>query len=90
MSEPAANQECFRRRRVLGENRRTARAAGLLTDIQARLINVVVVSKVDRLTRSLTDFAKMSEVSDDHSVSFVAITQQSNSIISTRRLTLLP
>jgi DNA invertase Pin-like site-specific DNA recombinase len=48
----------------------------LLVDINQRLIDVVVVYKVDRLTRSLADFAKMVEVFDAHGVSFVAVTQQ--------------
>jgi site-specific DNA recombinase len=49
---------------------------------------VVVVYKVDRLTRSLTDFAKMVEVFDAHGVSFVAVTQQFNTTTSMGRLTL--
>lgn len=48
----------------------------LLADIRDKLIDVVVVYKVDRLTRSLADFAKMVEVFDAHGVSFVAVTQQ--------------
>jgi site-specific DNA recombinase len=48
----------------------------LLGDINQSLIDVVVVYKVDRLTRSLADFAKMVEVFDAHEVSFVAVTQQ--------------
>src|SRR5919199_1300090 len=44
----------------------------LLADIQSRLIDVVVVYKVDRLTRALTDFAKIVEVFDQHGVSFVS------------------
>src|ERR1700746_768996 len=47
-----------------------------LGDIRQRLIEVVVVYKVDRLTRSLADFAKMVELFDEHHVSFVAVTQQ--------------
>ena len=50
----------------------------LLSDIRERLIDVVVVYKVDRLTRSLADFAKMVETFDAHGVSFVAVTQQFN------------
>ena len=60
----------------------------LLSDIRERLIDVVVVYKVDRLTRSLTDFAKMVEVFDAHAVSFVAVTQQFNTTTSMGRLTL--
>jgi site-specific DNA recombinase len=60
----------------------------LLTDINQGLIDVVVVYKVDRLTRSLADFAKMVEVFDAHGVSFVAVTQQFNTTTSMGRLTL--
>src|SRR5467141_2150092 len=60
----------------------------LLADINQGLIDVVVVYKVDRLTRSLTDFAKMVEVFDAHGVSFVAVTQQFNTTTSMGRLTL--
>ena len=60
----------------------------LLADISQRLIDVVVVYKVDRLTRSLADFAKMVEVFDAHGVSFVAVTQQFNTTTSMGRLTL--
>src|SRR5205807_10209122 len=49
------------------------------------LLNVVVVYKVDRLTRSLSDFAKMVEVFDSHGVSFVAVTQQFNTTSSMGR-----
>src|ERR1700704_1925878 len=60
----------------------------LLADIQSHLIDVVVVYKVDRLTRSLSDFAKMVEVFDARGVSFVAVTQQFNTTTSMGRLTL--
>jgi DNA invertase Pin-like site-specific DNA recombinase len=60
----------------------------LLADIDQGLIEVVVVYKVDRLTRSLADFAKMVEVFDAHGVSFVAVTQQFNTTTSMGRLTL--
>jgi site-specific DNA recombinase len=60
----------------------------LLSDINHGLIDVVVVYKVDRLTRSLTDFAKMVEVFDARGVSFVAVTQQFNTTTSMGRLTL--
>ena len=60
----------------------------LLDDIGHGLIDVVVVYKVDRLTRSLTDFAKMVEIFDGHGVSFVAVTQQFNTTTSMGRLTL--
>jgi site-specific DNA recombinase len=60
----------------------------LLSDIRERLIDVVVVYKVDRLTRSLADFAKMVEIFDVQGVSFVAVTQQFNTTTSMGRLTL--
>src|ERR1700724_925947 len=60
----------------------------LLSDINQGLIDVVVVYKVDRLTRALADFAKMVEVFDAHGVSFVAVTQQFNTTTSMGRLTL--
>jgi DNA invertase Pin-like site-specific DNA recombinase len=60
----------------------------LLTDITQGRIDIVVVYKVDRLTRSLADFAKMVEVFDAHRVSFVAVTQQFNTTTSMGRLTL--
>jgi len=60
----------------------------LLTDIGEGLIDVVVVYKVDRLTRSLADFAKMVELFDNRQVSFVAVTQQFNTTTSMGRLTL--
>jgi len=50
----------------------------LLEDVQANKINVVVVYKVDRLTRSLSDFAKIVETLDAKGVSFVSVTQQFN------------
>ena len=60
----------------------------LLSDIDAQRIKVVVVYKVDRLTRSLADFAKMVERFDAHGVSFVSVTQQFNTTTSMGRLTL--
>ncbi|MGA9721666.1 MAG: recombinase family protein [Candidatus Binatus sp.] len=60
----------------------------LLADIAEGLIDVVVVYKVDRLTRSLAGFAKMVELFDAHGVSFVAVTQQFNTTTSMGRLTL--
>src|SRR3954471_5946577 len=50
----------------------------LLAAVQARKIDIVVVYKVDRLTRSLADFAKLVELFDQHSVSFVSVTQSFN------------
>jgi site-specific DNA recombinase len=60
----------------------------LLEDVQARKVNVVVVYKVDRLTRSLADFAKIVEALDARGVSFVSVTQQFNTTMSMGRLTL--
>src|ERR1700704_479177 len=60
----------------------------LLADIQSHLIDVVVVYKVDRLTRSLADFAKIVEIFDAADVSFVSVTQQFNTTTSMGRLTL--
>jgi site-specific DNA recombinase len=60
----------------------------LLADIDAGRIDVVVVYKIDRLTRSLADFAKLVEAFDARSISFVAVTQQFNTTTSMGRLTL--
>jgi site-specific DNA recombinase len=60
----------------------------LLDDIEAGQVDVVVVYKVDRLTRALSDFAKLVEVFDRRDVSFVSITQQFNTTTSMGRLTL--
>ena len=60
----------------------------LLEDIESHKIDTVVVYKVDRLTRSLGDFAKIVEVFDTHDVSFVSVTQQFNTTSSMGRLTL--
>ena len=60
----------------------------LLDDIEAGKIDVVVVYKVDRLTRSLADFARMVEIFDEKKVSFVSVTQQFNTTSSMGRLTL--
>jgi site-specific DNA recombinase len=60
----------------------------LLIDVQARRIDVIVVYKVDRLTRSLADFAKLVETFDAHGVSFVSVTQSFNTTTSMGRLTL--
>jgi site-specific DNA recombinase len=60
----------------------------LFADIRARKVDIVVVYKVDRLTRSLADFAKLVELFEAHGVSFVAVTQQFNTTTSMGRLTL--
>jgi site-specific DNA recombinase len=68
-------------------SRLTVALQSLLGDIQARKIDVVVVYKVDRLTRSLADFAKLVELFEAHGVSFVSVTQQFNTTTSMGRLT---
>jgi len=60
----------------------------LLAAIRDRRIDIVVVYKVDRLTRSLTDFARLVELFDGHGVSFVSVTQSFNTTSSMGRLTL--
>ena len=50
----------------------------LLEDVRAGKVDIIVVYKVDRLTRSLADFAKLVELFDQHDVSFVSVTQQFN------------
>ena len=60
----------------------------LLADIAAGRIDTVVVYKVDRLTRSLHDFAKIVDAFDANGVSFVSVTQQFNTTTSMGRLTL--
>lgn len=60
----------------------------LLDDVRARKLDVIVVYKVDRLTRSLADFAKLVELFDAYQVSFVSVTQSFNTTSSMGRLTL--
>src|SRR4030095_7601125 len=60
----------------------------LLDDVRSGKVDVIVVYKVDRLTRSLADFAKLVELFDQHDVSFVSVTQQFNTTTSMGRLTL--
>ncbi len=60
----------------------------LLDDVRDGRVDVIVVYKVDRLTRALTDFAKIIETLDSHTVSFVSVTQQFNTTTSMGRLTL--
>jgi site-specific DNA recombinase len=61
---------------------------GLLADIRAGRFDIVVVYKVDRLTRSLADFARLVEIFDAQGASFVSVTQQFNTTSSMGRLTL--
>jgi DNA invertase Pin-like site-specific DNA recombinase len=60
----------------------------LLNDVHSGRVDIIVVYKVDRLTRSLADFAKLVELFDTHGVSFVSVTQQFNTTTSMGRLTL--
>lgn len=60
----------------------------LIEDIKQGKVDIVIVYKVDRLSRSLTDFAKLVELFDEHHVSFVSVTQQFNTTHSMGRLTL--
>ena len=64
------------------------RLTKLIQDVSTGLVDVIVVYKIDRLTRSLADFAKMVEVFDAKAVSFVSVTQQFNTTTSMGRLTL--
>lgn len=60
----------------------------LMLDIEAGKVHIIVVYKIDRLTRSLMDFAKLVEVFDKHGVTFVSVTQSFNTTTSMGRLTL--
>src|SRR5215470_13985372 len=60
----------------------------LLQDVREGRVDVIVTYKVDRLTRSLADFARLIEIFDAHQVSFVSLTQQFNTTSSMGRLTL--
>lgn len=71
-----------------GGNMNRPALRSLLKDIDAGLVDVVVVYKIDRLTRSLADFAKLVEAFDAKKISFVAVTQQFNTTTSMGRLTL--
>src|SRR5258706_7151986 len=71
-----------------GGNLERPAAQRLLSDIRAGRIDIVVVYKVDRLTRSLADFARLVELFDAEGVSFVSVTQQFNTTSSMGRLTL--
>jgi site-specific DNA recombinase len=62
--------------------------AKLLDDVRAQKVDVIVVYKVDRLTRSLADFAKLVELFDEHDASFISVTQAFNTTTSMGRLTL--
>ncbi|HET7863437.1 MAG TPA: recombinase family protein [Burkholderiaceae bacterium] len=73
---------------VSGGNLERPALKRLMTDIEAGKIDVVVIYKIDRLTRSLADFSKMVEVFERQGVSFVSVTQQFNTTTSMGRLML--
>ena len=73
---------------VTGGNMERPALERLLTGVEAGAIDCVVVYKVDRLSRSLLDFARIMERFDRHGVSFVSVTQQFNTTSSMGRLTL--
>jgi hypothetical protein len=80
-------------RTVFRFNEKQSAGLGVITakmsaDIRAGKIDIIVVYKVDRLTRSLADFAKLVELFDAQAVSFVSVTQQFNTTSSMGRLTL--
>ena len=81
-------QDRLRRRRFFGRHDGASGFAAVARKYPQGLVDVVVVYKVDRLTRSLADFARMVELFDAHGVSFVAVTQQFNTTTSMGRLTL--
>ncbi len=71
-----------------GGNIKRPALSKLMDAIKQKLVDIVIVYKVDRLSRSLADFAKSIELFDEHSVSFVSVTQQFNTSNSMGRLTL--
>jgi DNA invertase Pin-like site-specific DNA recombinase len=71
-----------------GGNIKRPALSKLIDAIKQKLIDIIVVYKVDRLSRSLADFAKLVELFDEHEVSFVSVTQQFNTSSSMGRLTL--
>jgi len=81
-------QDCYDDGGISGASLARPDLQRLLGDIQAGKVDTVVVYKVDRLTRSLTDFAKLVELFDKHGVSFVSVTQAFNTTTSMGRLTL--
>ena len=78
----AADQDRIRRRRLFRRLDGTTPLQQLMADIREGSLDVVVVYKVDRLTRSLADFARMVELFDAQRVSFAAVTQQFNTTTS--------
>jgi site-specific DNA recombinase len=76
------------RRQKQFETRARVAIQALLDVVRSRKFDLIVVYKVDRLTRSLADFAKLVELFDAHEVSFVSVTQSFNTTSSMGRLTL--
>src|SRR5207245_214092 len=91
-SQPPAGWLCLPERYddggYTGGNMDRPALARLLTDIEAGRIDAVIVYKVDRLSRSLLDFARMMEIFERHQVAFVSVTQQFNTATSMGRLIL--
>jgi DNA invertase Pin-like site-specific DNA recombinase len=81
-------RDCFDDRGFSGGSMERPALQKLLGEIRARRIDIVVIYKVDRLTRSLADFAKLVEHFDAHEVSFISVTQAFNTTSSMGRLTL--
>jgi site-specific DNA recombinase len=81
-------QDCFANGDFSEANADRPALQRLLEDVRAGKIDVIVVYMVDRLTRSLSDFAKLVELFDKHDVSFVSVTQQFNTTTSMGRLPL--
>lgn len=71
-----------------GGNMKRPALTRLFEDIKAGKVNMIVVYKIDRLTRSLSDFSKMIDIFDKHKCSFVSVTQNFNTSDSMGRLTL--
>jgi DNA invertase Pin-like site-specific DNA recombinase len=71
-----------------GGNMKRPALTQLMADLKAGLVDVIVVYKIDRLSRSLSDFVRMIELFEQHEVSFVSVTQQFNTSTSMGRLTL--
>ena len=83
-----SGSNAIQRRRLFRWQSRSSSLKNLLEAVAARRIDVIVVYKVDRLTRSLADFAKLVEAFDAAGVSFISITQSFNTTTSMGRLTL--
>ena len=73
---------------ISGEHMNRPRLLKLLDDVRANKVDVIVVYKIDRLTRALSDFARIVDILDEAGASFVSITQSFNTTTSMGRLTL--